>query len=144
MSVAAKWLHGSRCHLVGGRHRPGDFVLDGHPAPPPQKGGGQSPLTSFDQLILWPNGWMHRDASWYGGRPQPRGICVRWGHSSPPQNRGRAPNFWPIFIVAKRHSSPPPTLFGPCLLWPRLPISATAELLLGRELGPHLTQIPLG
>ena len=38
----------------------------------------------------------------------------------------------------------PPTLFGPCLLWPRLPISATAELLLGRELGPHLTQIPLG
>jgi len=28
----------------------------------------------------------------------------------------------------KGHSSPP--LFGPCLLWPRSPISATAELLL--------------
>jgi len=27
----------------------------------------------------------------------------------------------------KGHSSPP--LFGPCLLWPRSPISATAELL---------------
>jgi len=24
---------------------------------------------------------------------------------------------------------PPPALFGPCLLWPRSPISATAELL---------------
>ena len=40
ISVAAKWLYGSRYHLAGGRHRPGDFVLDGHPAPPPQKGGG--------------------------------------------------------------------------------------------------------
>ena len=35
ISVAAKWLHGSRCHLVG----PGDFVLDGDPAPSP-KGSG--------------------------------------------------------------------------------------------------------
>jgi len=29
--------------------------------------------------------------------------------------------------LRKRHSSPP--LFGPCLLWPRSPISAIAELL---------------
>jgi len=29
----------------------------------------------------------------------------------------------------KGHSSRPPTLFGWCLLWPQLPISATAELL---------------
>jgi len=21
---------------------------------------------------------MHQDATWYGGRPQPRGLCVRW------------------------------------------------------------------
>ena len=28
------------------------------------------------------------------------------------------------------HSSPSPSLFGPCLSWPRSPISATAELLL--------------
>jgi len=34
------------------------------------------------------------------------------GHSPPPPRKG--------------HSSPP--LFGPCLLWPRSPISATAEL----------------
>ena len=31
----------------------------------------------------------------------------------------------------KGHSSPP--LFGPCLLWPRSPISATAELFLAGD-----------
>jgi len=24
---------------------------------------------------------MHQDATWYGGRPQPRGLRVRWGPS---------------------------------------------------------------
>jgi len=31
---------------------------------------------------------------------------------------------------AKGARQPPPPLYGPCLLWPRSPISATAELLL--------------
>ena len=52
--------------------------------------------------VLWPNGWMGQDATWYGGRPRPRRHCVRWGPSSP---------------YEKGHSSPPP-LVGPCLLWP--------------------------
>ena len=26
-----------------------------------------------------------KDAIWYGGRPQPRGLCVRWGPSPPPK-----------------------------------------------------------
>jgi len=55
---------------------------------------------------------MDEDATWYGSRPRPRPHCVRWGRSSP----------------AKGYSTPSP-LFGPCLLWPRSPISATAELL---------------
>ena len=32
--------------------------------------------------------------------------------------------------VGERGTAAPPPLFGPCLLWPRSPISATAELLL--------------
>jgi len=36
ISVAAKWLHGSRCHLDGGN--PGDFMLDEEPAHLPKKG----------------------------------------------------------------------------------------------------------
>ena len=74
---------------------PGDFVLDGYPAPP-QKGGGAPPQFSvhpFLSFLLWPNGWMHQDATWYGGRPQPMGVCVIWGPSTPLQKGGRAPQF---------------------------------------------------
>ena len=38
--------------------------------------------------------------TWYGGRPRPRRLCVRWGPTSPLQKGGRAP------------------IFGPCLLGP--------------------------
>ena len=36
--------------------------------------------------VLWPNGWMDQDATWYGGRPRPKQHCdcVRWGPSSSP------------------------------------------------------------
>jgi len=34
--------------------------------------------------VLWPNGWMHQDTTWYGGRPQPRRHCVRWDPSALP------------------------------------------------------------
>ena len=44
--------------------------------------------------VLWPNGWMDQDATWYGGRPRPRRHCVRWG-PSPTQ-------FRPMSIVTKR------------------------------------------
>jgi len=93
---------------------PGDFVLDGDPAP--------SPI--FGPFLLRPNGWMHQDATWYGviglipddpapsqkgaelpifgscllrpngcmdhgatwyrGRPHPKRLYVRCGPSSPP------------------------------------------------------------
>jgi len=56
---------------------------------------------------------MDENATWYGSRPRPRPHCVRREPSSPRESGTAA--------------SP---LFGPCLLWPRSPISATAELLL--------------
>jgi len=35
---------------------------------------------------------MDQDAcTWYGARPQPRRLCVRWRPPLPPQKRGRAP-----------------------------------------------------
>ena len=84
---------------------PGDFVLDGYPAPC-QKGrgarGGAPPLI-FGPCLLWPNGWMHQDATWYGGRPQPRRFCIRWGRSPLPQKRAEPPpHFRPISIAPKR------------------------------------------
>jgi len=52
---------------------PGDFVLDGYPFPLPKK-AAEPPPPIFGPF-LWPNGWIDEDATWYGGRPQPRGLC---------------------------------------------------------------------
>ena len=77
----------------------GHFVLDGDPASLPKK--GRSPPI-FGPRLLWSNGCMVQDATWYGGRPQPKRLCVRWGPSPLPQ---------------KTAESPAP-IFCPCLLWP--------------------------
>jgi len=72
---------------------PGHIVLDGDPAPLSQK-GARAPLTIFGPFLLWPNGWMDQNATWYGGRPRPRRHhCVRCGPSSP--QKDTAPNFRP-------------------------------------------------
>ena len=88
---------------------PGDIVIDGDPAPHPEKGHSTPPF--FSPCLLWPNGWMDQDATGYEGRPRPRPHCLRWGPSSPPKTGHSHPIFWPVSIVANR-----------------LPISGTAEL----------------
>jgi len=60
---------------------PGDFVFDGNPATPRKKGTPTPP--NFGPCLLWPNGWMDQDATWYEGKPRPRRHCIRWGSSSP-------------------------------------------------------------
>ena len=52
---------------------PDDIVLDGDPAPP-QKGGG-APPPIVGPCLLWPNGWMDEDATWYGGRLARETLC---------------------------------------------------------------------
>jgi len=74
---------------------PGDFVLDVNQLPPKR---AQSPI--FGPCLLLPNGCMYQDTTWYGGRPQPRLHCVRWGPSSP----------------SPKGAQPP--IFGECPLWP--------------------------
>ena len=79
---------------------PDHIVLDGEPAPLPQK-GVKSPI--LGPFLLSPNGWMNQDGTWHGGGPWSKPHCTRWGPSSLPPKRGQsAPNFRPIFIVAKR------------------------------------------
>jgi len=57
--------------------------------PPPKRGHSPPPkFFFFGPCLLWPNGWMDHDATWYGGRPRPRRYCVRWGPSSPLPKKG--------------------------------------------------------
>jgi len=77
---------------------PGDIVLDGDRAPIRVK-GAHPPI--FGPCLLWSNGWMDQDATWYGGRPWPRRHCVRWGpHHHPPLPRPKraCPIFGPILV----------------------------------------------
>jgi len=47
---------------------PGDFVLDGDPAPLPKKGvGALCPI--FGPCLLRPSGWMDQDSAWHRGGP---------------------------------------------------------------------------
>ena len=76
----------------------------------PKKGAEPPSPQICGPRLLWPNGWMDQDATWYGGRARPKRHCVTWEPSSPSPKGSRAPNFRPMAIVAKRS-----------------PISATAE-----------------
>jgi len=74
---------------------PGHIVLDGNPAPP---NGTQVPNFRPMYIIMWPNGWIDQDATWYGGRPRPRPHCVRCGPSFSPKSGGTARNFRPMSV----------------------------------------------
>jgi len=102
------------------------------------------------------NGWMDQGGTWHGGGPRSSRHCVRWGASSARKKGTAPPNFQPMSIMIEDatwyqsrpqprphcirrgvDSAPPPAkgaqhppLLGPCLLWQRSPISATATLLL--------------
>jgi len=71
---------------------PGDCV---RPSPLPQKGRsppkGAEPHPIFGPCLLWPNGCMDQDATWYGGRPRPTRHCVRCGPSYPQKKRHTHP-----------------------------------------------------
>jgi len=77
----------------------------------PQK-GHSSPF--FGPCLLWPNGCMYQDTTWYGGRPQSRRHCARWGPSSP----------------SPKGYSPP--IFGQCPLWPNVWMDSNATWYGGR------------
>ena len=66
---------------------PVHIVLEGDTAPLLKK-GAEPPI--FGPSLLWPNGWMQQDATSYGGRPQPRQLCVSSGPSLLPQ-KGQSP-----------------------------------------------------
>jgi len=90
--------------------RPGDFMLDGDPAPHPQK-GGRAPKFSAHVYCGQTTGWMKlvlgMEVSLSPGDFVLDGDPVRFPQKGPPKGGGvPLPNFRPISIVAKRlHAS---------------------------------------
>jgi len=89
--------------------------------PTSQRGTYSPPI--FGPCLLWPNGWIHQDATWCGGRSRSRPHCVRWDRA-PPKRGHSIPTFRPMSIVAKRLDGsrchvvggrPPPR--PPCVRW---------------------------
>jgi len=78
---------------------PGHIMLDGNPAPHPQK-GVTTPY--FRLMSIVAKRLVDQDATWYGIGLGP-GHVVLDGNPAPRQKRGGG------------HSPP---IFGPCLLWP--------------------------
>jgi len=64
---------------------PGDFVLDGDPAPLPKRD------QIFGPCLLWPNGWMDEAGTWHGGRPQPGNFVLDGDPVSFPQKGAEPP-----------------------------------------------------
>jgi len=63
----------------------------------------QSPTPIFGLCLLWPNGWMDQDATWYRGTVGfGLGHIVLDGDTAPSHGKG--------------HNGNPP-FFDPCLLW---------------------------
>ena len=57
---------------------PGNIVFDADAAPPQ---GAEPPI--FGPCLLWPNGWMYQDATWYKCRPRPHIVL----HGDPGSSR---------------------------------------------------------
>ena len=76
---------------------PGDVVLDGDPALPLK----DARPPDVGPCLLWSNGWMDEDATWYGSSLQHKSHCVRRGPSFPPaKGSQQPPTLRPMSTVA--------------------------------------------
>ena len=55
----------------------------------------------FGPCLLWTNGWMDQDATWFGGKPLLRRRCVRRDCSSPLKKGVHRPVFGPCVLKDK-------------------------------------------
>ena len=63
--------------------------------------------------VLWPNGWMDHDATWYGGRPRPGHIVLNWDPAhSPRHQKGALPTFSPHLLWPNGWMDQSATLYG--------------------------------
>ena len=95
---------------------PGDFVRGGPSYPQNREHTHHHPV--FGPCLLWPNGWMDEDATWYGSRPRPRPQrCIRWGPISYPRMGHSSPLFSAHIYCG--HGRPSQLLLSSCCNWLR-------------------------
>jgi len=148
------WMDQDETWLAGRPRPPWPHCVRWGPAPPPPKVHSPPPQFSANICCDQMAGWIKMPLGMEAGLDS--GDCVRLGPSSPSPKRGQSPQFSvhvccgqtagcinmplgmelglaPGYIVRRKPIAPPPRERGTrrtCLLWPRSPISATAELLL--------------
>ena len=124
--TVAKWLDGSRCHLVRRQASVQATLCQMGTQLPSPKSGTAAP--TFRPMSVMAKQWMDLGATRYGSRPRPGPHCVRWGPSSSRTERGTAAS--PTFTVYGRRL---------CLhLCKPQPVSIVAKRLDGS--GQHLVQ----
>ena len=79
---------------------------------------------------------MSQDATWYGGRPHPRRLCVTWGRSLLPENGRSPPQFSPHVYC------------GQTAAWIKMPLGTQVDLglraiVLDSDSSPIFGQRPL-
>ena len=55
----------------------------------PSLKGAEPPI--FGPYLLWSNGWMDQDATWYRGRPRPDDFVLHGDPAPPPEKWSGAP-----------------------------------------------------
>ena len=128
----------------GGRPRPRPHCVRWNPAPPHRKGhssphfrdlrtwGPSSPKErstaspTFGPWLLWPNGWMDQDTTWYGDRSRPRRHCVLCGTSSPTK-RGTEDSTFAVYGRMQATDSEVRKPRPMSIVAKRSPISATTD-----------------
>jgi len=77
--------------------------------PPAPKGAELHPI--FGPRLLWPNGCMDQDATWYRAKPRPTRHCTRRGPSS--RERGIAAPLFSAHVYCG-HGRPSKLLLSSC------------------------------
>jgi len=90
--IMAKQLDASRCHLVWRWASAKATLCWMGTQPSLSRKRGHSPFPIFGPFLLWPNSWMHQDATWYGNNLSP-GDFVLDVDSAPSPKKGGAPHF---------------------------------------------------
>jgi len=104
---------------------PGDFVFDGDPPPPETK---PQPQPIFGPCLLWRNGSIGEETTWYGSRLRPRPRCGTGGLSFPRERATAPPPLFPALVYCGHgaHLTSAELFFLPILNGRRLDVYRTS------------------